>query len=169
MTVTPTRSANPPLVILIAGLVAGFFDITYACIFSYLRRGATPAAVFRSVAAGALGSNARNGGIKVAILGLFFHFLIALIVAAIYHSASRVIRFMIDHAVISGLLYGLGVYLFMYGIVLRFSAIHSPVYPWQYPWAVLIPNVLIHMLGIGLTIALIVRKFSRQQGNRGNE
>jgi len=49
----------------------------------------------------------------------------------------------------------------MYGIVMRFSALHSTLYPWQYPWAVLIPNILIHMLGIGLTIALIVRKFSR--------
>jgi len=49
----------------------------------------------------------------------------------------------------------------MYGIVMRYSAVHNQLYPWQYPWAVLIPNVLIHMIGIGLTIALIVRRFSR--------
>ncbi len=158
----PTRAAKPWLTILVAGLIAGTFDITYACIFSYVRRGAMPAAVFRSVAAGALGpARAREGGIKAAALGLFFHFLIALIAAAIYYLASRRVRFMIDHAIVSGLLYGLGVYLVMYGLVLRYSAIHSPILPWQYPWGVLIPNILIHMLGIGLTIALIVRKFSR--------
>jgi len=118
--------------------------------------------VFRSVASGALGpANARTGGFKVALLGLFFHFLIALIVASIYFFASRLIRIMITHAVISGLLYGLCVYLVMYGLVFRFSAIHSNTYPWQYPWGVLIPNVLIHMIGIGLTIALIVRRLSR--------
>jgi hypothetical protein len=161
MTITSTRSANPLLTILVAGLVAGTFDITYACIFAYLRRGVGPAAVFRSVASGALGPSARQGGVGVAVLGLGFHFLIALIVAAIYYFASRGIPFLIRHAVISGLLYGLGVYLVMYGLVMRFSAIHSTLYPWQYPWVVLIPNVLIHMLGIGLTIALIVRKFSR--------
>ena len=86
---------------------------------------------------------------------------IATIVATIYYVASRGLPFLITHAVVSGLLYGLCVYLVMYGIVMRFSAIHSTLYPWQYPWAVLIPNVLIHMLGIGLTIALIVRKFSK--------
>ena len=161
MSENPTRSANPLLVILIAGLVAGFFDITYACIFFGLRNHVTPIRILQSVARGALGQNAFEGGLQTAILGLFFHFLIALILAAIYFFASRVFRFMITHAVISGLLYGLGVYLVMYGIVMRFSAIHSRVLPWQYPWAVLIPNVLIHMIGIGLTIALIVRKFSR--------
>ena len=148
------------LTILVAGLVAGTFDITYACIFSYVRRGVTPAAVFRSVAAGALGPSAREGGVKVAILGLGFHFLIALIWASVYFLASRVLPFMITHAVISGILYGLCVYLVMYGIVLRVSAIHATAYPWSYPWPVLIGNVLIHTLGIGLTIALVVRKFS---------
>ena len=119
------------LTILVAGLVAGTFDITYACVFSYVRRGVTPGAVFRSVASGALGPSAREGGIKIAILGLCFHFLIALIWAAIYFLASRVLPFMITHAIISGILYGLCVYLVMYGIVLRVSAIHVTRYPWS--------------------------------------
>ncbi|HBB98994.1 MAG TPA: hypothetical protein DC054_26755 [Blastocatellia bacterium] len=149
------------LTILVAGLIAGTFDITYACIFNNVRFHATPAAVLRSVASGALGPSARDGGIKIAILGLFFHFLIALIWAGIYFLASRVLPFMITHPIISGILYGLCVYLVMYGIVLRVSAIHVTRYPWSYPWPVLIGNVLIHTLGIGLTIALVTRKFSR--------
>ena len=100
----PTRSANPLLVILIAGPVAGFFDITYACIFFGLRFHVSPSRIFQSVARGALGTNAFTGGFKTALLGLFFHFLIAWIVAAIYYFASRVVPFMINHAVISGLL-----------------------------------------------------------------
>jgi len=161
MSSSPTRNANPLLVILVAGLVAGLFDITYACVFFGIRNQVSPIRIFQSVARGALGSNAFTGGLKTAALGLFFHFLIALIVAAIFYAASRSIPFMIDHAVISGLIYGLCVYLVMYGIVMRYSAVHNQLYPWQYPWAVLIPNVLIHMVGIGLTIALIVRRFSR--------
>ncbi len=164
MAIDPSTAVRRALVtILAAGLLAGTFDITYACVFAYIRREVSPAAVFRSVASGALGPNARQGGFKVAALGLFFHFLIAVIVAAIYFFASRVIRFMRTQAVISGLLYGLGVYLVMYGLVMRFSAIHSTTYPWQYPWGVLIPNILIHMLGIGLTIALVVRSFAGVQ------
>jgi hypothetical protein len=83
--------------ILIGGLIAGILDITYACVFSYFRRGVHPTAVLQSVAAGALGTKAREGGIKTALLGLFFHFLIALIVAAVYYFASRGLRFMVTH------------------------------------------------------------------------
>ena len=148
--------------VLAAGLIAGIFDITYACIFSYLRRGVKPIAVLQSVASGALGRDAAiAGGWKTAALGLFFHFLIAIIWATVFYLASRVIPLMIKHAVISGLLYGLFIYLFMYGLVLRYSKIHSTLYPWSYPWAALIPNILIHMLGIGLTIALVTRKLAK--------
>lgn len=147
--------------ILIGGLIAGALDITYACVFSYVRRGFMPSRVLQSVASGALGPSAFQGGYKIAALGLAFHFLFALIFAAFYYLASRGLRFMVNHPVICGLLYGLGIYLIMYGIVFRFSAIHSTTYPWAYPWVLLIPNVLIHMLGIGLPIALAVRKYSK--------
>jgi len=68
---------------------------------------------------------------------------------------------MITHAIVCGIVYGLLVYLFMYGVVMRVSAIHSTTLPWSYPWAVLIPNLLIHMFGIGLPIALVARKYSK--------
>ena len=152
---------NAVRAILMGGLIAGILDITYACVFSYFRRGAQPMAVLQSVAAGALGAKAREGGIKTALLGLFFHFLIALIVSAVYYFASRGLKFMVTHAIICGLLYGLCVYLVMYGVVLRVSAIHSKILPWSYPWPVLTGNLLIHMLGIGLPIALVTRKYSK--------
>lgn len=148
--------------ILIAGLIAGVLDITYAFTFYYFRNGVTPVQVLHSVASGALGKEAATaGGAKTAALGLFFHFLIALIWATVYYLASRGIPFMTTHAMISGLLYGVCIYLVMYGLVMRFSAIHNLRYPWSYPWTPLICNVLIHMLGIGLPIALVTRKFSK--------
>src|ERR1043166_3934241 len=151
MTSNSAGTRGPLFVILLAGLVAGLFDITYACLFFGIRNKVPPSRILQSVARGALGNSAFQGGTKTALLGLCFHFLIALIVASIFYFASRAIPFMIDHAVISGLLYGLGVYLVMYGIVMRYSAIHNQLYPWQYPWAVLIPNILIHMFGIGFS------------------
>ena len=112
--------------ILIAGLIAGTLDITYACIFNNLRRGTKPIAVLQSVASGALGREAAiAGGIKTALLGLLFHFLIAVTWAAVYYGAIRSLRFMIKHAAISGILYGVVIYLVMYGLVLRYSAIHA--------------------------------------------
>ena len=87
--------------ILIGGLIAGALDITYAFIFSYLRSGRTPAFVLQSVASGALGRRAYEGGLKTAALGLAFHFLIAL--ATVYFVASRFIPFMVTQPVISGI------------------------------------------------------------------
>jgi uncharacterized membrane protein YagU involved in acid resistance len=141
--------------------MAGAFDITYACIFFGLRNHVSPIRILQSVARGALGNQAFQGGLKIAALGLFFHFLIALIAAAVYFVASRGLRFMVTQPVICGILYGACVYLFMYGIVMRVSAIHSTTLPWNYPWAVLIPNLLIHMLGIGLPIALATQRYSK--------
>ena len=147
--------------IFIGGLIAGAFDITYACAFFGLRNHVSPIRILQSVARGALGQSAFQGGYKTAALGFFFHFLIALIAATVYFIASRALRFMVTHPIICGLLYGACVYFFMYGIVMRFSAIHNLLYPWQYPWVVLIPNLLIHMLGIGLPIALATRRYSK--------
>jgi len=155
------RKSNLFKPIVIGGLIAGAFDITYACVFFGIRNHVTPIRILQSVARGALGQSAFQGGLKTAALGLLFHFLIALTAAAVYVFASRALRFMITHAVVCGILYGLAVYLFMYGIVMRVSAIHSTALPWVYPWAVLIPNLLIHMLGIGLPIALVARRYSK--------
>lgn len=147
--------------ILIGGLSAGALDITYACIFSYVRSRRTPIVILQSVASGALGRNAFDGGLKTAALGLGFHFLIALIAATVYYLASRVLRFMVTHAIICGMLYGLCVYLVMNCVVLRISAIHATTWPWSYPKSVLIGGLLIHMFGIGLPIALAVRRYSK--------
>ena len=144
--------------ILLGGLIAGTIDISYACIFSYLRRGTSPVRVLQSVASGALGRSAFDGGAKTAALGLVFHFLIATIAAAVYYLASRPLRVLVNYAIICGPLYGVCVYLVMNFVVLPLSAIGSRP---ALPLPVLISGLLIHMFGIGLPIALIVRKYSR--------
>ena len=147
--------------ILIGGLIAGAFDITYAFIFSYLRSGRTPTFVLQSVASGALGRDAFQGGAKSAALGLTFHFLIALIAATLYVFVSRFLPFLVTHPVTSGIAYGICVFAFMYGFVLRVSAIHLTTWPWSLPKSVLIGGLLIHMFGIGLPIALVNRHYSK--------
>ena len=140
------------------GLIAGTIDISYACIYSYFMRRISPIRILQSVASGALGANAFTGGIKTAVLGLAFHFLIALMAAAVYYLASRRLRFLITQAIVCGVIYGMGIYLFMNFVVLPLSAIPFKM---SYPLASLISGLLIHMLGIGLPIALVVRRYSR--------
>jgi uncharacterized membrane protein YagU involved in acid resistance len=144
--------------IVFGGLIAGTFDISYAFIFYYLRRGITPVRILQSVASGALGQDAFKGGARTAALGLVFHFLIATIAAAVYYLASRPLRFLVNQAIICGPLYGVCIYLVMNFVVLPLSAIGSRP---ALPLPVLIGGLLIHMLGIGLPIALVVRRYSR--------
>src|SRR6266436_1914412 len=144
--------------ILLGGLIAGTLDISYACIFSYIRRGTSPVRILQSVASGAVGRSAFDGSAKTAALGLVFHFLIATTAAAVYYLASRYLRFLVNQAIICGPLYGVCIYLVMNLVVLPLSAIGSRQ---ALPLPVLISGLLVHMFGIGLPIALVVRRYSR--------
>ena len=99
-----------------------------------------------------------QGGLATAALGVVFHFLIATTAAAVFYLASRKLKFMVQNAIPSGLLYGVAVYIFMNYIVLPMSAYHVKIaFP---PVAVLIRDVTILMFLVGLPISLMVRKFS---------
>lgn len=147
-------------VILIAGLVAGTLDIAAACVVAWVRAGVAPVRVLQSVAAGVYGSASFTGGTKTAVLGLIFHFIIATTAAAVYYAASRRLNFLVDQAIISGLLFGVVVYLFMNFVVLPLSNVPKrPV-----PLSGRIIGMAIIMLFVGLPIAAIVRKYSKPGG-----
>ena len=139
--------------ILWAGLIAGTLDITAASVQGILR-GGNPMRVLRSVASGLLGVDALQGGVGTAALGLVLHFLIAFGAATVFFVASRKMRFLVDHAVVCGLLYGVAVYAFMNSVVVPLSAA-----PFEIPYKPI--GLIIHMLCVGLPIALVVRRFSK--------
>jgi hypothetical protein len=114
-----------------------------------------PVYLFQAIAGGLLGMSSFQGGLATAALGAFFHFLIATTAAAVFHSASRKMKLLVQHAIPSGLLYGVAVYIFMNYTV---SAYHVKIaLP---PIVQLIRGVAIHMFLVGLPISLMVRKFS---------
>jgi len=145
--------------ILWGGLIAGACDITYAFIFYYLRSGTTPVRILQSVASGALGANSFNGGFATATLGLFFHFLIAYIWATLYYLASRKLHVLVRVPYVCGVLYGALVYALMNYVVVPLSA--APFKGATPSTATLVKGLLIHMLGIGLPIALATRRYSK--------
>ena len=152
-----TRSGRRPLkTIVIAGLVAGALDISYAFIIWGLR-GVTPIRIGQSIASGLLGREAAvGGGTATGLFGLLLHFTMATIIAAIYYFAASNIRLLVDRAVPFGILYGLVAYGVMNYVVMPLSAIGAvgdggPAY-------IRITGVLVHMFLIGLPIALIARK-----------
>ena len=144
--------------ILTGGLVAGAIDITYACVFSYLRRGTPPARILQSVASGALGPPAFQGGAATAALGLLFHFLIALAWAALYCASSRRLTALARRPYLCGVAYGLLIYAAMNYAVIPLSAAPFGAPP---PWsAAFNTGIVVHMLGIGLPVALAARRYS---------
>jgi hypothetical protein len=146
----------PLKAILWGGLISGTCDLTFALLF-YGARGAKSLNILQSIAGGLLGRTAaREGGAATAVLGVSLHYLIASIWAALFFVASRRLPMLIQHTIASGLVYGAFVYLAMNMIVLPLSALHSPAWP---PNVALWP-VVIHLVGVGLPIALAVRAFA---------
>ncbi len=142
--------------ILWGGLVAGVLDITDAFVF-FGFSGIKPIRLLQGIASGLLGPRAFQGGWKTAALGMLFHFVIAYSAATVYYAASRKIGFLIEHWLMCGLAYGLGVYLFMNLIVLPLSSVNRA------PMTTLglVNGVLAIMLLVGLPIAFIVARYSR--------
>jgi hypothetical protein len=145
--------------ILWGGAIAGVLDITFACIFYGSMRGRSPVTVLHSVASGLLGAKASEGGPAIAALGLVLHFVIAFGAATVFYLASRKIPFLLKHAVVSGLIFGIGVYFFMNLVVLPLSAYPRTI---TFPLRAVIPGLLAHMFLIGLSISLAVRRFSAE-------
>jgi hypothetical protein len=142
--------------ILTAGLVIGVLDISSAFVI-WWQRGVGALGGLQGIAAGLLGGNSFNGGLGTAGLGLALHFFVAFVVVSVFYLASRKIEFLTIHPVVSGVLYGLAVYIVMYWFVL----------PTVFPtfrhrlWNELLA-VAIHISLIGLPCALIVRRYSQQ-------
>jgi uncharacterized membrane protein YagU involved in acid resistance len=139
----------------VSWLVAGTFDICYATGFSYLRSGVPPSRVLHFVASGALGADAFTGGTATAALGLAFHYLIALIFTVAFFAVARVQPWLIQRPVVSGVVYGLAIYLVMNFVVIPLSRIG----PRPLPAAIVtITGLLVHMFLIGTPIALGARR-----------
>jgi hypothetical protein len=148
------------------GFIGGVLDISDALLF-YGTRGVSPERLLQGIARGLLVASASQGGWATAALGLALHFLIAFSAAAVYYAVSRDVRMLRERPIVSGLLYGVAVFVFMNMIVVPLSAIHRS------PTAMLAFNivsanaVLALMLFIGLPIAIAVNRYASETRNVG--
>src|SRR5215472_6650619 len=110
---------NPQAVRAIAstGLIVGFLDILSAFVI-WWQRGVALQHGLQGIAAGLLATKSYTGGIATASLGLALHFFVAFVVVSIFYLASGKIRFLTKRPFVSGISYGIGVYIVMYWIVL---------------------------------------------------
>lgn len=147
---------NPAKAISVAGLTCGVMDISAALVV-YGLMGSKPLRLLQGIAGGILGPRTYSGGISTALLGLAFHFVIAFGAATIFFLASRVMPFLLDRAVLSGVFYGIAVYFFMNRVVVRLSAAT------KFPFSIkmMLIGVIIHIFCVGIPISLNVRRYAR--------
>jgi|SRR5215472_1121784 len=148
--------ANPRPIpaVLVGGLIVGVLDLTYAIVVYSPRK---PILIPQTIASGILGPRSYSGGAQSAALGVVLHFLIALGAATVYYVASRKLGFLVQRAILMGLIYGALVYLFMHLVVLPVSAAQNRHAPLIYQAC----EFVWHWVGVGLPIALSVRHYSR--------
>ena len=151
----PAHQPNALAAILWGGFVCGVLDITAALVV-YGFFGLKPVRLLQGIAGGLLGPRTFTGGPATAILGLLCHFLIAFSAATVYFALSRAVPFLVQHAVLSGALYGVAVYFFMQRIVVPLSA--ATKYPFSFKMMVI--GVVIHIFCVGLPIAIAVQRYA---------
>jgi uncharacterized membrane protein YagU involved in acid resistance len=133
--------------------VVGMLDLAYAIVVYSPHH---PILVPQTIASGILGIKSYEGGAPTAALGVVLHFVIAFGAATVYYLASRKLTFLVRRAVLSGLIYGALVYLFMHLAVLPLSAVPHGHTPLIYQACEFVE----HWFCVGLPIALSVRHYA---------
>lgn len=138
--------------ILLSGFLAGTLDLMGAfLVYSVIQHVATPQQILQHIASGALKQQAFAGGWTTAIYGLVFHFCIALAFAAFYFFLFPYLALLRKNKIVSGLVYGIFVWVVMNLIVLQI------VFPNKQPMApeAIAVSMGILMVMVGLPIAWI--------------
>lgn len=141
--------------ILWIGLVAGTLDITENLVFNWFR-GITPWRVFQYIASGAIGMQAFKIGWVSVGLGVIIHYAIAVSWTAVFFVVASRIVTAVRHPIVSGLIYGLIVYLIMNFVVVPHIGVPHP--PATITFASRINAVLALLFCIGLPVSLLVRR-----------
>jgi hypothetical protein len=147
-------STRRALYVLAGGVVAATLDITYAWVFWALKAGVPAQRIFQSVAAGLLGPASFEGGATTAAVGLVLHYFIATTMSVAYYVLAGRYSTLYRRPVLWGAGYGLVLYAIMNYVVVPLSAAGRGSRDLQ--WIAL--TVAVHMLFIGIPIALAVRR-----------
>ncbi|HKQ97419.1 MAG TPA: hypothetical protein VJV75_06060 [Candidatus Polarisedimenticolia bacterium] len=142
--------------VLVGGSIGGALDITFAISFAAYN-GLAPARLLQTVASGLLGEAAFSGGLPIAALGLVLHFGLSYLWAGIFLVAAWRLPRLIRRPVLSGVLFGVAVFLTMRLVVLPLSAFPYPV---TFKPLATVLDLLSHTFLFGVPIALATRRAS---------
>jgi uncharacterized membrane protein YagU involved in acid resistance len=145
---------NPVRAILWGGLVAGVLDLAFALSFAAYN-GTAPTRLLQTVASGLFGQAAFAGGTPMAAYGLALHLGLSFIWAGAFVALVRLRPSLARNPYVSGVLFGVVVFLAMRLAVLPLSAFPYPV---SFKPVATVLDLLSHMLLFGVPIALAARR-----------
>lgn len=143
--------------IIVTGLSAGTLD-AIAAIVVYQ---ANPVGLFQFIASGAFGAGkAFSGGLTMAFWGMLFHYIIAFSWTIVFFFMYPVFPFMRKNKYLTGLLYGIVVWVMMNRVVLPLSQISQGAF--NIRGALIGASIL--MVAVGLPISLLTHRYYARKG-----
>lgn len=141
-------------VALVAGLAGAVVEMVFVLPIQEYDLHHSPALVFQSIAMGAQGRAALQGGLLSTALGVGVHVLVSVVAAGVYAGAALRWDALIRRPIAGGMAFGTLVYVVMTFVVIPLSAIgFSP--PRSVGLFAL--SFAIHLFAFGVPIALVVR------------
>jgi len=151
------RAAVPTIIL--AAMLAGLLDLVAAIIvYSILMDKTTALTILQSVASGVFGKAAYAGGIKMAVYGVIFHFIISLIFTIFYFYAYPKLAFLRKERIFSGIVYGTFIWLVMNFIVLPLA--FAGLFPSDILASLI--GMAIVIVAVGIPISLIAHFYYRR-------
>lgn len=148
------KQLTVPSAIFVGGTIGATLDILFAISFAGYN-GVAPARLLQTVASGALGKSAFDGGLGTAALGLFLHFALSYLWASLFLAAAWRVPRLVARPLVAGVLLGIVVYFCMRLIVLPLS---SFPYPITFKPLATVLDLLSHMLLFGIPIAVATHR-----------
>jgi hypothetical protein len=143
--------------IILTGLVVGILDILGAIIVYQ----SEPGRLFRAIASGAFGAGAAfSGGTIMVFWGVLFHFIIAFAWTILFFLVYPMFPPLWKNKYITGLLYGVLVWIVMNRIVIPLSAIAPR--PFDATSAIIGTSILV--VAVGLPIAILSHGYYARKG-----
>ena len=143
--------------VLVGGLLSGAIDLTYACTYHGVVSHVPPIRIFQSIGSGLFGKASFEMGATSATVGFIAHFVILIIAAGIFGVARRRFAYLREHAYVSGMIFGVGIWLTMNYVVLPLSA--APHFKSNLQGT--LSDFAVHVLLLGPAISLAAKYFDR--------
>ncbi len=136
-------------------LLAGSLDITAAFIHAYISKGSTPDIILKFIASGAFGKEAFKGSYGIMLIGLLFHFIIALGCTLVFFLLYPKLKFLHYSVLLNSLLIAIVAWVVTTQIIIPLSEIKPGVFNIEKAFIA----VGILFVCIGLPISLMAKKY----------